>query len=134
MLTSANETVPKGGGISCSVRGTHITDHANTLSAIAMMPDFVGRTTFGNRPTRIVIPRFCNLDQQDGEGFSRGYLFQGGAVQSIWPEGKRMPGIGADLEDNLTNLESWRMIWVAFAESMPCVSNHLALGRRATDR
>lgn len=133
LLNSSSEAAPNGLANGSGVLGTHIMDHANTLSAIAMMPGFEGRTTFGNRPTGIVIPRFRNLDQQDGNGFSRGYSFQGGALQSTWSQGKRQPGVGAAFKENLSKPGPWRMVLVAFAESMPRASNRLALSRSATD-
>jgi hypothetical protein len=55
-----------------------------------------GHTTFGNRPTGIVIPRYRNMEAMDGIGHTRGFSFQGGALQSTWTQGKRLAGIGAD--------------------------------------
>lgn len=134
LLNSGSEQAPNGMANSSGVLGTHIMDHANTLSAIAIMPGFEGRTTFGNRPTGIVIPRFRNLDKRDGEGFSRGYSFQGGALQSTWSQGKRQAGLGADFKNALRQPGPWRMVLVAFAESMPRASNRLALSRTAKDQ
>jgi hypothetical protein len=104
-------------------------DHANTLSAAAIMPGFEEHTTFGNRPTGIVIPRFRNLDKLDGDGFTRGYSFQGGALQSTWTAGTREAGIGAEYKNHLREPGAWRMVLVVFAESVPRVTNRLALSK-----
>jgi len=104
-------------------------DHANTLSAAALMPGFEAHTSFGNRPTGIVIPRFRNLDKLDGEGFTRGYSFQGGALQSGWTRGKRQAGMGADFKHELRAPGAWRMVLVAFAESLPRATNRLTLSK-----
>ncbi|WP_225206088.1 GMC oxidoreductase [Novosphingobium huizhouense] len=133
LLNSANEAMPRGLANSSGVLGTHIMDHANTLSAIAIMPGFENRTSFGNRPTGIVIPRFRNLDRLDGKGFTRGYSFQGGALQSAWTRGKREAGIGADFKARLRAPGMWRMVLVAFAESLPRASNRLTLSRTKVD-
>ncbi|WP_226017931.1 GMC oxidoreductase [Novosphingobium sp. FKTRR1] len=133
LLNSASEAMPGGLANSSGVLGTHIMDHANTLSAIALMPGFEAHTTFGNRPTGVVIPRFRNLETLDGNGFTRGYSFQGGALQSAWTRGKRAAGLGAELKQELHRPGPWRMVLVAFAESLPRATNRLSLHKSATD-
>ena len=131
LLNSPSEAMPHGLANSSGVLGTHIMDHANTLSAIATVPGFEDRTSVGNRPTGIVVPRFRNLDKLDGEGFTRGYSFQGGALQSTWTRGKSMAGLGAGFKEELRKVGPWRMVLVAFAESLPRASNRLMLSRKA---
>ncbi|MBU0554953.1 MAG: GMC family oxidoreductase [Alphaproteobacteria bacterium] len=133
MLNSASEAMPNGLANASGVLGTHIMDHANTISALAMVPGFEDRTTYGNRPTGIVVPRFRNLDQLDGDGFTRGYSFQGGALQGTWTRGKRMAGIGQGFKDELQKVGPWTMVLVAFAESLPRAHNRLVLSKQ-TDR
>ena len=133
MLNSASEAMPQGLGNSSGVLGTHIMDHANTLSAIALMPGFEQWTTFGNRPTGIVIPRYRNMDEMDGVGHTRGYSFQGGALQSGYTRGKREPGIGAEFKQSLRPPGMWRVVLVAFADCVPRASNRLTLDPAKTD-
>ena len=133
LLRSTSEAFPNGLANSSGVLGTHVMDHASTLSAIATVPGFEDRTTFGNRPTGIVIPRFRNLDTLDGRGHTRGFSYQGGALQSGWTRAKRAPGIGRDLKEDLRRPGPWRMVLVAFAESMPRASNRLTLDPNKTD-
>ena len=127
LLNSAGEAMPGGLANSSGVLGTHIMDHANTLSAMALMPGFEGRTTFGNRPTGVVVARYRNLDVMDGVGHTRGFSFQGGALQSTWSAGKREAGIGADFKDKLRSPGMWRMVLVGFAECLPRPRNRLPL-------
>ncbi len=82
LLNSHSAAMPNGLANSSGVLGTHIMDHANTLSAMALMPGFEGHTTFGNRPTGVIVARYRNMEDMDGIGHSRGYSFQGGALQS----------------------------------------------------
>ena len=133
LLNSASEAMPNGLANSSGVLGTHIMDHANTLSAIALMPGFEDRTTTGNRPTGVVVARYRNMDEMDGEGHTRGYSFQGGALQSTWTAGKRDPGIGADLKQKLQKPGMWRMVLVAFADCVPRATNKLTLDPKAVD-
>jgi choline dehydrogenase-like flavoprotein len=133
LLRSRSEAHPNGLANGSGVLGTHIMDHATTLASIAIMPGFEDRTTFGNRPTGIVIPRFRNLGVQDATGFTRGYSFQGGALRSSWTQGKRMAGIGADYKAALRAPGPWRMVLVTFAESLPRARNRLTLDEAKTD-
>jgi choline dehydrogenase-like flavoprotein len=108
-------------------------DHANTLSAAAIMPGFDQWTTFGNRPTGVVIPRYRNMETMDGVGHTRGYSFQGGALQSGYTQGKREAGIGKDFKQSLQPPGPWRMVLVAFADCVPRASNRLTLDKSKTD-
>jgi choline dehydrogenase-like flavoprotein len=133
LLNSATEAMPNGLANSSGVLGTHIMDHANTLSAIALMPGFEAHTTFGNRPTGVVIPRYRNLDAMDGQGHTRGFSFQGGALQSGWTRGKREAGVGADYKNKLREAGMWRVVLVGFADCVPRASNRLTLNRTQVD-
>jgi choline dehydrogenase-like flavoprotein len=133
LLNSGSESMPNGLANSSGVLGTHIMDHANTLSAIAMMPGFEQWTTFGNRPTGVVIPRYRNMDTMDGAGHTRGFSFQGGALQSGWTAGKREAGIGAEYKEKLRAPGPWRMVLVGFADCVPRATNRLSLDRAKVD-
>ncbi len=133
LLNSANKSMPNGLANSSGVLGTHIMDHASTLSAAALMPGFENVTTFGNRPTGVVVARYRNLDEMDGVGHTRGFSFQGGALQSAWVRGRREAGIGAQFKDSLRPPGPWRMVLVAFADCVPRVSNRLTLDRTNVD-
>jgi choline dehydrogenase-like flavoprotein len=133
LLNSASEAMPNGLGNRSGVLGTHIMDHPSTLSAMALMPGFAQWTTTGNRPTGVIIPRFRNLDRIDGKGHSRGFSYQGGALQSGWSAGKRSAGIGADYKASLRAPGMWRMVLVAFADCIPRARNRLTLDQAKTD-
>ncbi|WP_420384613.1 GMC oxidoreductase [Novosphingobium sp.] len=133
LLNSATQAAPNGLANSSGVLGTHIMDHANTLSAMALIPGFEAHTTFGNRPTGTILARYRNMDVMDGIGHTRGYSFQGGALQPTWTQGKRMAGIGAGYKDTLQKPGMWKMVMVAFADCVPRPTNRLTLDRTRTD-
>ncbi|HEY6868512.1 MAG TPA: GMC family oxidoreductase [Novosphingobium sp.] len=133
LLNSASEAMPHGLANSSGVLGTHIMDHANTLSAMALMPGFEAHTSFGNRPTGVIVARYRNMERMDGEGHTRGFSFQGGALQSTWTAGKREPGIGAGYKEQLRHPGMWRMVLVGFADCVPRASNRLTLDRTRHD-
>ncbi|MBB6254357.1 FAD-dependent oxidoreductase [Nitrospirillum iridis] len=132
LLRSRSDAFPTGLGNSSGLLGTHIMDHATTVGAVALFDRFQDRTTFGNRPTGIVIPRFRNLDRQEGD-FLRGYSFQGGALRSTWTRAKREAGVGADFKAAMRGPGGWRMVLVSFAESLPRPTNRLTLDPIKTD-
>jgi choline dehydrogenase-like flavoprotein len=133
LLRSRSEQFPNGLGNSIGVLGTHIMDHASTVSTAALMPGFDDRYYFGNRPTGVVIARWRNAGRDEGLGFSRGYSFQGGAFRSTWTQGKRMAGVGAEYKAKLRKPGPWRSVLVGFAESIPRASNRLTLDPVKTD-
>lgn len=133
LLNSASEAMPHGLANGSGVLGTHIMDHANTLAAAAIMPGFEGHTTYGNRPTGVVVARYRNMDVMDGIGHTRGFSFQGGALQSTWTQGRRMAGIGAEYKETLRHPGPWRMVLTSFADCVPRSSNRLTLDRTRTD-
>lgn len=133
LLNSVSEAMPHGLANGSGVLGTHIMDHANTLAAAAIMPGFEGHTTYGNRPTGVVVARYRNMDVMDGIGHTRGFSFQGGALQSTWTQGRRMAGIGADYKETLRHPGPWRMVLTSFADCVPRSSNRLTLDRTRTD-
>ena len=133
LLRSTSEAMPHGLANGSGVLGTHIMDHATALSVVATVPGFEQRTTFGNRPTGVVIPRFRNLDTIDGAGFGRGYSYQGGATRSGWTRGSREAGTGEALKTELRRPGAWRMVLVTFAESLPRPTNRLTLDPVKTD-
>ncbi|MDE2302282.1 MAG: GMC family oxidoreductase [Sphingomonadales bacterium] len=133
LLNSASEATPNGLANSSGVLGTHIMDHANTLSAVALMPGFEGHTTFGNRPNGVILARYRNMDRMDGDGHTRGYSFQGGALQGTWTAGKREAGIGLDYKQKLRHPGAWRMVLVGFADCVPRARNRLTLDRSRND-
>ncbi|AOH86760.1 GMC family oxidoreductase [Sphingomonas panacis] len=133
LLNSTSEAMPHGLANGSGVLGTHIMDHANTLSAAALMPGFEGHTSFGNRPTGVIVPRYRNMDVMDGIGHTRGFSFQGGALQSTWTRAKREAGIGEDYKARMRDVGPWRMVLVGFADCVPRATNRLTLDRVKTD-
>jgi choline dehydrogenase-like flavoprotein len=132
MLRSASEQFPDGLANRSGVLGRYIMDHANTLAAVGSMPGFEDRTSFGNRPTGIIIPRFRNVNAHDGD-FLRGYSYQGGAYQRGWPRGEAQAGIGSEYKTALRAPGPWMFALVAFAECLPRPHNRITLDPGAVD-
>ena len=132
LLRSASAHFPNGLGNGSGVLGRYIMDHANTLAGMGPIPGFEAHTTFGNRPTGIIIPRFRNVDHDDPR-FTRGYAYQGGAFQRGWKRGEGGPGIGSELKARLRAPGPWQFALVAFAECLPQAENRITLHPTARD-
>jgi len=132
LLRSADGDFPQGLANRSGTLGRYIMDHANTLAAVGPVPGFDDRTSFGNRPTGIVIPRFRNITAADA-GFLRGYSYQGGAFQRGWVRGASGPGIGQDLKTNMRRPGPWYFAMVAFVECLPRKENQITLDPQAKD-
>jgi len=74
-------------------------DHCMGGGARGRIPGNEGRTTLGNRPNGIYVPRFRNVKQKH-PNFVRGYGFQEADAQT-WARGFDMPGFGADFKQKL---------------------------------
>ncbi len=132
LMRSADERHPQGLANGSGTLGRYIMDHANTLAAVGPVPGFEDRTSFGNRPTGIVVPRFRNVDS-DAPNFVRGYSYQGGAFQRGFTRGAAAPGLGAELKATLRKPGPWHFAMVVFAECLPNADNRITLDRKAKD-
>ena len=133
LLRSASEAFPNGLANTSGVLGKFIMDHANTLSAMGSVPGYEAHTSFGNRPTGIIIPRFRNVSNADSR-FIRGYSYQGGAFQRGWPRGESVAGIGNELKDSLRAPGPWQFALVGFGECLPRAENRITLHPTLKDR
>lgn len=128
LLRSTSEAFPDGLANRSGTLGYYIMDHATSVAGVATVPGLEDRTYFGNRPSNFVIPRFRNIAAQDSP-FLRGYSFQGVGIRANWPRGVHMPGVGQALRDELSRPGEWRILMVAFAESLPRKENRVALAK-----
>jgi choline dehydrogenase-like flavoprotein len=132
LLRSTSEQFPNGLANTSGVLGRYLMDHANTLSVIGAVPGFEAHTSFGNRPTGIVLPRFRNVSTSDPR-FLRGYSYQGGAFQLGWSRGKNGAGLGKEFKNELRAPGPWQFALVAFGECLPRADNRLTLHPTAKD-
>ena len=132
LLNSANSEFPNGLANSSGELGHNIMDHHMGAGANGMMPGHEDKTTFGNRPNGIYIPRFRNVKtkQQD---FIRGYGYQGGGFRESWSRGLWMSGIGADFKNALKKPGPWRLGVGGFGECLPNHENYVEVDKEKLD-
>ncbi len=126
LLRSASDAAPNGLANSSGTLGRYIMDHATAVAGVATIAGLDDHTYYGNRPSNFVIPRFRNLEEAHPD-FVRGYSYQGVGIRANWPRGVHMPGVGADFRKTLSEAGEWRILMVAFAESLPRADNRVTL-------
>lgn len=110
--------------------GRYVMDH---IFRVYMQGEIPGMTEFGEygrRPAAVYIPRFRNLNGNDGAGFSRGYGYQGGATRSpATPQ-----GFGASMKHGMRSYGPWYYGMGAFGECLPYEDNKVSLSPDKRDR
>ncbi len=118
---------------SSGVLGHYLMDHVMGAGASGAMPmldqKFLNQD---GRANGIYIPRFRNLDEQNGK-FLRGYGYQGGAGQSLFGHAKGTPGFGADFKKSVREVHPWGIGVGAFAECLARYENHVRINKEVVD-
>jgi choline dehydrogenase-like flavoprotein len=113
--------------------GRNIMDHIKWGGASGRFEEWADRTTVGDRPNGIYVPRFRNVSTRHPE-FIRGYGFQGGGRRAA-PEARiRGPGIGLDFKHRLLEPGPWTMTFGGFGEMLPREDNRATLHPTLTDK
>jgi choline dehydrogenase-like flavoprotein len=128
-------TLDGGYGIAngSGVLGHYLMDHVMGGGAGGYMPMLESKyLAQDGRANGIYIPRFRNLDKQNGK-FLRGYGFQGGAGQSLFGHAKSTPGFGADFKKSVRDNHPWGLGLGGFAECLARFENHVRINRNVVD-
>ena len=132
LLASQSEAFPDGLANRSGQLGRNLMDHTIGLGALGILPGFEDKTTFGNRPNNLYIPRFQNIDTAHGE-FVRGYGYQGVGTPLGWTGGLAQPGFGAQFKDALLGPSPWLLFLGGFGECLPQETNRVTLDPVARD-
>ncbi len=112
------------------VLGTHIMDHASTLSAAALMPGFEQLHHLRQPPHRGGDRALSqSWIRWTGPGTRAAFRFRAGRCNRPGCAASAKPGMGADFKARLRAPGPWRMVLVAFADCVPRASNRLTLDR-----
>jgi choline dehydrogenase-like flavoprotein len=134
LLNSKSERFPNGLANESDQVGRNLMDHIFFAGGSGEMPGFLDKTTFGNRPNGIYVPRFRNVKSKHPD-FERGYGFQGGADRAGWDRGQWTTGFGADFKRSLfSDLGPWRLNMNAFGEMLPNPENRITIDPEVKDK
>jgi choline dehydrogenase-like flavoprotein len=110
--------------------GRYVMDHIFRVGVNGEIPGMTEYIEYGRRPGGVYIPRFRNLNGEEGVGFKRGYGYQGSASrQPASPE-----GFGASMKHGMRQYGPWRLGMGAFGECLPYEDNRVTLHADKVDR
>ena len=138
LLQSKTPRFPTGLANSSGELGHNLMDHISKAGASGTVPGLEDKYVYGRRPTGTYIPRFRNLGRHRGGeaklGFLRGYGIQGGAGRDGWMRGASLPGLGAELKQQLREPGPWQMTLQGYGECLPRHENYVELDPTRTDQ
>ena len=133
LLNSTSEANPNGLANRSDAVGRYLMDHLSGMGAGGTYHGFEAHYHRGRRPNGFYIPRYRNVTEP-GEGFSRGYGFQGGVMRDSWRRGVGKPGVGAELKAELRKPGPWRLGISGFGEMLPRPDNRVTLHKARKDK
>lgn len=132
LLNSATAEFPNGLANSSGELGHNLMDHHMGSGASGAMPGHEDKTSFGNRPNGIYIPRYRNVKTKHKD-FIRGYGFQGSGGREGWSRGFYLAGIGTEFKNMLKKPGPWGMGLGGFGESLPDYDNYAEINKDLVD-
>jgi len=126
LLNSKSTRFPTGLANSSGELGKNLMDHTMGGGARGMIPGMEDRTTHGNRPNGVYVPRFRNVTTPHPD-FLRGYGFQGGGGRAGWGRAAGEPGFGVELKRALHTEGPWGFSLYGFGECLPRPTNYVEL-------
>jgi choline dehydrogenase-like flavoprotein len=133
LLGSANERNPNGLANGSDQVGRNIMDHTYALSTVGILPKGPNTYYKGRRPTGIYIPRFRNVTE-DGDGYVRGYGYQGGAMRTGGKPRATDAGLGSEMKAKARKLGPWIMFIAGFGEVLPNPDNRVTENKARKDK
>jgi choline dehydrogenase-like flavoprotein len=131
MLNSTSSRFPEGFGNDSGVLGHYLMDHNYRASLGGEYDGFQDKITFGKRPTGVYIPRFRNLQKNEGKGFARGYAFAAGGNRRMADYSEQ--SLGPELKAAMSRPSTWDLWMTGMGECLPYYENKVTLSRDRKD-
>ena len=132
LFNSATAEFSSGLANSSGELGHNLMDHIRGGGATAIIPGNSDRTSFGNPPNIVYMPRFGNVRQkQAGFGFLRGYGFQGESEQEGWERGAASTAFGAEFKHAVSR--AGLRHFSGYGECLPNHDNFVELDKSTAD-
>jgi choline dehydrogenase-like flavoprotein len=130
LMSSTSKRYPNGMDESGSL-GRYLMDHHLGVGAGGEFEGHLDKTTYGRRPNGVYVPRYRNL-HEPGNGYTRGFGYQGGANRQGW--GRSIEGFGVEFKKQYTSFGAWSMSLGGFGECLPYYDNKVELSKTRKDR
>jgi len=134
LLLSKSPQHPNGIGNSSGHVGHNFCEHAMGPSITGIVKELVGKphTLDDGRPGGFYIPRFRNLTDRQ-PGFIRGYGFEGGAGDRIFPSGAGTAGFGTAYKKHVRDYAGAYISMGGFGEVLPRYESYVDLDPEVKD-
>ena len=128
LLLSKSPQHPNGIGNSSGHVGHNFCEHVMGPGITGLVKDMVGKshTLDDGRPGGFYVPRFRNLSDKQ-PGFIRGYGFEGGSGDEIFPPGADTPGFGAAYKKHVRDYAGAYISMGGFGEVLSRFENYMDL-------
>ncbi|RAK50750.1 GMC oxidoreductase [Phenylobacterium deserti] len=133
MLNSKSEAFPNGIANRSDAVGRYLMDHLSGLGGWGRVPGHHDRYHRGRRPNGFYIPRYRNVTEP-GDGYTRGFGFQGRGQRANWRRGMNSPGVGAEFKQSLRSPGDWELSISGFGEMLPRPENRVTLHKNKVDQ
>ena len=133
LMNSKSAEMPNGLANSSGQVGHNLMDHIICGRASGRMPGMEDKYHYGRRPNGIYIPRFRN-HTEEGDGYVRGFGFQGRSYRANWQGPANGAGIGESYKAANRTPGAWWVSLVGFAEILPNYENQVKLHATKTDK
>lgn len=134
LMNSATDIWPDGLGSSSGALGHNLMDHHLGVGASGIVEGYEDKYFSGRRPNGFYIPRYRNLNTDEGRGYVRGFGYQGAASRQGWSRDIAELNIGAELKEALTEPGTWTMGMGGFGEILPYHENKISLDKTKKDK
>ena len=134
LLLSKSPQHPNGIGNSSDHVGHNFCEHVMGPGVTGLVKELVGKkpTLDDGKPGNFYIPRFRNLTDKS-DGFLRGYGFEGGSGQSIYPWSAGRPGFGAKYKKEVRDYAGAFINIGGFGEVLPRYENQVSIDPELKD-
>lgn len=134
LLNSKSNRFPNGMGNDSNELGRNLMDHHSSAGASGKHNDFKDKYYKGRRPCGFLIPRYRNLKDDEGLGYTRGFNIQGHGERSEWPDMMNFGSFGADFKKSLTTPGPWTVWMAGWGECLPYHDNQISLNSTQKDK
>ena len=134
LLLSKSPQHPNGIGNSSGHVGHNFCEHVMGPGITGLVKEMVGKshTLDDGRPGGFYVPRFRNLTDKQ-PGFIRGYGFEGGSGDEIFPPSADAPGFGASYKKHVRDYAGAYISMGAFGEVLSRYENYMDLDPEVKD-
>jgi len=135
LLNSKSHRFPNGMGNDSGELGHNLMDHHSSAGASGKHHGYKDMYYKGRRPCGFLIPRYRNLQPNEGLGYTRGFNIQGHGERSEWQDTMHdAPGFGADFKNQITKPGPWTVWMAGWGECLPYHENKIRLNETAKDK